>query len=126
MQSLAYCARRLQIKWRKTWRYVLSTKVITRKFLHKVTLEHDDGKRALHPALYYNYVLCLILKWKIQMKVRASEEDEVASDLENDSDPQGSSCSESIPENMRVKTKAKANSPKEKPRASTSKFQRGG
>ena len=69
-------------------------------------------------------LLCLILKWKIQMKVRASEEDEVASDLENDSDPQGSSCSESITENIRAKTKAKAYSSKEKPRASTSKQSR--
>ena len=32
----------------------------------------------------------------------------MTSDLENDSDPQGSSISESITENMRVKIKAKA------------------
>ena len=43
---------------------------------------------------------------------KCSEEDEVANDLENDSDPQGSFCSESITENIRVKTKAKAYSSK--------------
>ena len=44
-----------------------------------------------------------------------SEEEEVANDLaENGSDQLGSSCSESITENMRVKTKAKANSSKKK------------
>ena len=53
-----------------------------------------------------------------------SEEDEVASDLGNDSDPKGSPYSESITANVRVKTKAKANSSKKKPRASTSKQSR--
>ena len=100
----------------------------------EVSAQSDTGKRRWKKSR----PSCFILELRAVLNIEVedsnessreyseclSEEDEVASDLQNDSDPQGSSFSENITENMEVKTKAKANSSKKKPRASTSKQSR--